>query len=143
RRLLARSPDSLLKYTEYIDGCGMALFQRVCELDLEGIVAKQKFGPYATDREQSSKILRALCRSSLEKKPLSTDEDTSFFFGMVKPQPGDISIVDKPGTFLMWYDTGGGGVLTTPVPPPQAIKTDITIIATAIHEAGTGFMVSF
>ena len=51
-----------------------------------------------------SKILRALCRSSLEKKPLSTDEDTSFFFGMVKPQPGDISIVDKPGTFLMWYD---------------------------------------
>jgi len=38
---------------------------------------------------------------------------------------------------------GGGGVLTTPVPPPQAIKTDITIIATAIHEAGTGFMVSF
>ena len=27
------------------DGHGMALFQRVCELDLEGIVAKQKFGP--------------------------------------------------------------------------------------------------
>ncbi|PYV76175.1 MAG: hypothetical protein DMG96_14890 [Acidobacteria bacterium] len=38
RRLLARTPDSLLKYTEYIDGCGTALFQRVCELDLEGIV---------------------------------------------------------------------------------------------------------
>ena len=45
RRLLARLPsDSPMKYTEYIDGCGMALFQRVCELDLEGIVAKQKFG---------------------------------------------------------------------------------------------------
>jgi len=41
RRLLARSPDSLLKYTEYIEGCGMALFQRVCELDLEGIVASR------------------------------------------------------------------------------------------------------
>jgi len=54
RRLLARSSDSLLKYTEYIDGCGMALFQRVCELDLEGIVAKQKFGPYVTEREQST-----------------------------------------------------------------------------------------
>jgi len=27
RRLLAGSPDSLLKYTEYIDGRGMALFQ--------------------------------------------------------------------------------------------------------------------
>jgi bifunctional non-homologous end joining protein LigD len=54
RRLLARSPDSPLKYTEYIDGHGMALFQRVCELDLEGIVAKQKFGPYVTEREHST-----------------------------------------------------------------------------------------
>ena len=35
-----------------MDGCGVALFQRVCELDLEGIVAKQKFGPYVTEREQ-------------------------------------------------------------------------------------------
>src|SRR2546425_803749 len=54
RRLLARSPDSLLKYTEYIDGCGKALFQRVCELDSEGIVAKQKSAPYVTEREQST-----------------------------------------------------------------------------------------
>jgi bifunctional non-homologous end joining protein LigD len=54
RRLLAGSPDSLLKYTEYIDGCGMALFERVCELDLEGIVAKQKFGPYVAEREYST-----------------------------------------------------------------------------------------
>src|SRR2546427_8107328 len=54
RRLLARSPDSPLKYTEHIDGCGMALFQRVCELDLAGIVAKQKVGPYVTVREHST-----------------------------------------------------------------------------------------
>jgi len=54
RRLLARSPDSLLKYTEYIEGCGRALFQRVCELDLEGIVAKHKFGPYVVERESST-----------------------------------------------------------------------------------------
>ena len=53
-RVLARSPDSLLKYTEYIDDCGTALFQRTCELDLEGIVAKQKFGRYVTEREQST-----------------------------------------------------------------------------------------
>jgi len=52
RRLLARSPDAPLKYIEYIDGCGVALFQRVCELDLEGIVAKQKFAPYVTERVQ-------------------------------------------------------------------------------------------
>ena len=54
RRLLARTPDSLLKYTEYIDGCGTALFQRVCELDLEGIVAKQKFGAYVAERDHST-----------------------------------------------------------------------------------------
>src|SRR5436309_12953120 len=55
RRLLANVPAiSPLKYTEYIDGCGTALFQRVCELDLEGIVAKHKFGPYVIEREQST-----------------------------------------------------------------------------------------
>src|SRR5437899_226167 len=55
RRLLARSSAiSPLKYSEYIDGCGMALFQRVCELDLEGIVAKQKSAPYITEREHST-----------------------------------------------------------------------------------------
>ena len=31
----------------------MALFQRVCELDLEGIVAKQKFGPYVAERDRA------------------------------------------------------------------------------------------
>src|SRR5437870_13141544 len=45
RRLLARAHDSPLKYTEYIDGHGMALFQRVCESDLVGVVGKQRFGP--------------------------------------------------------------------------------------------------
>jgi len=32
----------------------MALFQRVCELDLEGIVAKHKPAPYVTEREHST-----------------------------------------------------------------------------------------
>src|SRR2546422_11086264 len=61
RRLLARA-CAPLKYTEYIDGHGAALFQRVCGLDLEGIVAKQKSAPYVTDREQSTwfKILNCL-----------------------------------------------------------------------------------
>ena len=44
----------LLKYTEYIDGHGTALFQRVCELDLEGVVAKQKSAPYITERDHST-----------------------------------------------------------------------------------------
>ena len=33
---------------------GAALFQRICELDLEGIVAKHKSGPYVADRESST-----------------------------------------------------------------------------------------
>ncbi len=35
---------------------------------------------------------------------LQTHVHSSFFSGWVKPQPGDISIVEKTGTFLMWYD---------------------------------------
>src|SRR5438105_3926492 len=55
RRLLARLPVfSRLKYTDHVDGSGTALFQRVCELDLEGVVSKQKSAPYVTEREQST-----------------------------------------------------------------------------------------
>src|SRR5437899_7676486 len=45
RRLLARASDCPVKYTEYIDRSGVALFQRVCDLDLAGIIANQKSGP--------------------------------------------------------------------------------------------------
>jgi bifunctional non-homologous end joining protein LigD len=55
RRLLARVPvDSRLKYVDHIDGSGMSLFERVRKLDLEGIVAKLKSGPYVPDRESST-----------------------------------------------------------------------------------------
>ena len=30
----------------------------------------------------------------------------------MKPKPGDISIVDKTGTFLLWYDTPFNRLLT-------------------------------
>jgi len=41
RRLLAKvSPPLPLRYVDHVDGFGKALFERVCELDLEGIVAK-------------------------------------------------------------------------------------------------------
>ena len=43
--------------------------------------------------------------SSVEKESLSTHEDADLFLGMVKLQPGDTSIVDKAGTFLLWYDS--------------------------------------
>jgi bifunctional non-homologous end joining protein LigD len=55
RRLLARVPrDCPLRYVDHVDGSGIALFDRVCKLDLEGIVAKHKFGPHVEGREQST-----------------------------------------------------------------------------------------
>jgi bifunctional non-homologous end joining protein LigD len=55
RRLLAKtSPPFPLRYVEHVESCGIALFQRICELDLEGIVAKHKTAPYVTERQQST-----------------------------------------------------------------------------------------
>jgi bifunctional non-homologous end joining protein LigD len=54
RRLLSRLPDCRLKYVEHIDRSGTALFERVCKIDLEGIVAKHKHAPYVTERKQST-----------------------------------------------------------------------------------------
>lgn len=55
RRLLARiSPPYPVRYADHIEGKGAALFERIRELDLEGIVAKQKHAPYISDREAST-----------------------------------------------------------------------------------------
>jgi hypothetical protein len=48
----------------------------------------------------------------VEKKPLPTNENADVFIGMVKRQPGDISMADKTGTFLLWYDKRGTRELT-------------------------------
>jgi len=55
RRLLSKiQSTSALKYADHINANGTALFQRVCKLDLEGIVAKQKFAPYIHSREETT-----------------------------------------------------------------------------------------
>jgi hypothetical protein len=55
RGLLQRLPnDSRLRYADHVEGSGVALFARVCALDLEGIVAKYRFGPYAGDHALST-----------------------------------------------------------------------------------------
>ncbi len=55
RRLLARVQSRVpLKYADHVEGTGIALFERICELDLEGIVGKYKFAPYGTTREDST-----------------------------------------------------------------------------------------
>jgi bifunctional non-homologous end joining protein LigD len=73
RRLLSRIPAQCpLRYVDHVDGNGIALFKRVCKLDLEGIVAKHKFGPYVQDREQSTwiKILNGNYSQKIEREEL-------------------------------------------------------------------------
>jgi bifunctional non-homologous end joining protein LigD len=55
RRLLAKtSAVSPLRYVEHVEASGTSFFQRICELDLEGIVARHKSSPYVTEREHST-----------------------------------------------------------------------------------------
>ncbi len=37
----------------------------------------------------------------------------------MKPKPGDISIVENVGTFLMWYDNDPLPILTFALPSPM------------------------
>src|SRR5438874_10969882 len=54
RRLLTKAPASRMLYADHVERHGMALFQRVCEMDLEGIVAKHSFGVYVTEQEHTT-----------------------------------------------------------------------------------------
>ena len=54
RRLLSKVPVSRMRYVEHVERYGTALFERVCEMDLEGIVAKHSFGNYVTERERTT-----------------------------------------------------------------------------------------
>jgi hypothetical protein len=44
--LTPRHTTSALHYADHVSGSGAALYQRVCEMDLEGIVAKHQAAPY-------------------------------------------------------------------------------------------------
>lgn len=56
RRLMLKIPESRMRYADHIEEHGTALFQRVCEMDLEGIVAKHSLAPYTTERTTWFKI---------------------------------------------------------------------------------------
>jgi bifunctional non-homologous end joining protein LigD len=43
RRLILKVPESRMRYVDHVEQHGTALFQRVCKMDLEGIVAKHAF----------------------------------------------------------------------------------------------------
>jgi ATP-dependent DNA ligase len=53
-RRLPNGSDARIQYVDYVDGRGVPLFEQACQHDWEGIVAKQKYAPYVTDREQST-----------------------------------------------------------------------------------------
>ena len=53
-KALVRSTESRLLYADHVDAHGRGLFERACDLDLEGIVAKYRFGHYTADRESST-----------------------------------------------------------------------------------------
>jgi ATP-dependent DNA ligase len=54
RRLLSKVPVSRMRYVEHVEQYGTSLFERFCEMDLEGIVAKHSFGNYVTERERTT-----------------------------------------------------------------------------------------
>src|SRR4051812_36782109 len=55
RRLLSScQSDTRIQYVDYVEGQGVSLFEHICQMDLEGIVAKLKCGPYVTEREHST-----------------------------------------------------------------------------------------
>jgi bifunctional non-homologous end joining protein LigD len=57
RRLLSKVPDapvSRMRYADHVHQHGTALFQRVCKMDLEGIVAKHGAGVYVIERERTT-----------------------------------------------------------------------------------------
>jgi bifunctional non-homologous end joining protein LigD len=54
RRLLSKVPESGMQYVEHVEQHGKALFEKVCKLDLEGIVSKHSFGPYVTEAKRTT-----------------------------------------------------------------------------------------
>src|SRR5579864_3474574 len=52
RRVVGAGTSPIL-YADHVDGSGIALFKKACELDLEGIVAKHKHSPYAPERDKT------------------------------------------------------------------------------------------
>ena len=55
RRLLNSGREtSCLYYADHVGGLGVALYERVCEMDLEGIVAKHQSAPYFAEHAIST-----------------------------------------------------------------------------------------
>lgn len=55
-RTVLPSNSACVMYCDYVEQYGEALFKLACEGDVEGIVAKHKYGPYLQDQAQWIKI---------------------------------------------------------------------------------------
>jgi bifunctional non-homologous end joining protein LigD len=53
-RALLRSVSGPLLAVDYLERVGTVLFERVCTMDLEGIVAKHRYGPYLSEPDTST-----------------------------------------------------------------------------------------
>ena len=53
KRTLSAKPSRAM-YAEHIDGRGHELFERICELELEGIAAKHRGGHYTSNPESTT-----------------------------------------------------------------------------------------
>jgi bifunctional non-homologous end joining protein LigD len=63
RRLLSKAPARMV-YVDHVEHHGTALFEQVCKLDLEGIVAKHSYGNYVIERESTTWIKIKNCSYS-------------------------------------------------------------------------------
>ena len=54
RRLMSKVSESRMRYVEHVEQYGTTLFERVCKMDLEGIVAKHSLGNYVTEPQKTT-----------------------------------------------------------------------------------------
>ncbi len=54
RRVLSKAKSPAVLYADHVEGNGIGLYERVCEMDLEGVVAKHRWGNYTSDAEAST-----------------------------------------------------------------------------------------
>jgi bifunctional non-homologous end joining protein LigD len=69
RGLMPVGSERLL-YCDHIDEDGHELFRLACEHDLEGIVAKRKFGPYSSEKSDWLKIRNSQYSQSINREEL-------------------------------------------------------------------------
>ena len=55
-RMIVREKAARVLYTDHVEERGLALYEHVCRMDLEGIVAKPAESPYVTEKPLWIKI---------------------------------------------------------------------------------------